>query len=170
MVAWVVNRYYKFSGFIINILLIVKHHENMDMDMDINKNNDTDNFTASTTVPIGDIIPTQYMNLRIPSITDINSFFSRIKYYYETYPVKMSIITVCRAIISLIAATLAWNCNEFNGSMMRIFVTFVAFVFAEIYIVYYAIYHSIIGVACYTGFSDLDYDNGSNSYSSDSSY
>jgi hypothetical protein len=135
----------------------LKHHENMD------------SFTASTSVPVDDITPKQYTDLRIPPITDAKSFFARIKYYYDTYPVKTMIITLCRIVISFIAAMLAWNCNEFSGSILRILITFIAFIFAEVYILYYAIYHTIAGIACYTGFSDLEYDN-TNSDTYDSSY
>lgn len=106
------------------------------------------------------------MDTRLPPIKSAGDFFARIKYYFDNYPIHAGIITACRGIVSIIAVMLAWDCNQFESVGLRILVSLLAFIFAEIYILYYAIYHTIFGVTCYTqGYSDLGYDGSSPSSS-----
>lgn len=53
-----------------------------------------------------------------------------------------------RVITTLIALFLSWTCNANYGLLMRIVVSLISAVFAELYIVYYTVYHILMGVKC----------------------
>jgi hypothetical protein len=62
---------------------------------------------------------------------------------------QMRIIFTIRIIMGIICAYLAWECNQMDGIIFRLLITIIAFLFPEIYAIYYAIYHTFMGVKCY---------------------
>jgi len=58
--------------------------------------------------------------------------------------------TLClRLILSGIAVYLSWDCNKLSSKYVRVLMAVVAFCFAEIYVLYYAIYRVFMGNKCY---------------------
>lgn len=67
--------------------------------------------------------------------------------YYLSYAVQV--------VIFLIAGYLAWTCNAKESTLMRVLYTVLAAMFSGFYLVYYAIYHGLMGNACGVGASAL---------------
>ncbi len=62
---------------------------------------------------------------------------------------KISIIMLCKIIISIVAFILALDCNRNMDITLRIFTTIIATIFSEIYVLYYSFYHIFMGAKCY---------------------
>jgi hypothetical protein len=62
---------------------------------------------------------------------------------------KISTISVCHIIVSIVAFILSWECNQTMAMPMRIITTIISTIFSEIYILYYSIYHVFMGAKCY---------------------
>tara|TARA_B100000925_G_scaffold176475_1_gene133037 strand:- start:222 stop:497 length:276 start_codon:yes stop_codon:yes gene_type:complete len=71
-------------------------------------------------------------------------------YYFRDTLHWVQFYTVCilHIILSLIAAKLAWTCAQNLGFGIRLFNTFIASVFSELYIIYYAVYRVFMGNKC----------------------
>jgi hypothetical protein len=62
--------------------------------------------------------------------------------------IKNIIKGVLELCLMIIAGYLAWDCNKSQGKVLRIVYTILSVIFSGIYIVFYLIYHKLIGVAC----------------------
>ncbi len=62
---------------------------------------------------------------------------------------KISTISACHIIISIVALILSWECNQTMAMPLRIITTIVSTIFSEIYVLYYSIYHVFMGAKCY---------------------
>jgi len=80
------------------------------------------------------------------NISDSNSLFENL---YRKYPLPVATIIVLQIVISLCAFVLAWDCNRMSNGILRLLVSIVATIFSEFYIIYYAIYHVLMGFQCY---------------------
>lgn len=67
--------------------------------------------------------------------------------------VKLLVISIIKITISLIALCLSWNCTYEENIVVRIILGLVAFLFSELYIVYYTVYRVFMGNKCYTTLS-----------------
>jgi hypothetical protein len=85
----------------------------------------------------------------LPEISTFGDIIKRIQYYYDKYPIYTAVILVAHIGICIIALMLATECNQYESVYMKIAVAIIAFLFGEIYIIYYAIYHIFAGVRCY---------------------
>lgn len=63
---------------------------------------------------------------------------------------KLLVISVIKITISMIALCLSWNCTYEENMVVRIILALVAFLFSELYIVYYTVYRVFMGNKCYT--------------------
>lgn len=63
----------------------------------------------------------------------------------EDHPKAFIILGI---LASLVAMVLAWLCNSNHNALVRIFITVIAGLCHWPYLVYYFIYHILIGVAC----------------------
>jgi len=63
--------------------------------------------------------------------------------------IKLYATGIIRIILSVIAIYLSWDCNKNSGIFMKIILAIVAFLFSEIYILYYAVYRVFMGNNCY---------------------
>jgi cytochrome b subunit of formate dehydrogenase len=63
--------------------------------------------------------------------------------YYLAYAVNV--------ILLIAAGYLAWNCNAGESTAMRILYTVLALIFSGFYLIYYLIYHVLMGRACVGG-------------------
>lgn len=63
--------------------------------------------------------------------------------------VKVYTTILLRIVLSCIAVYLSWDCNKLSNTYLRVLMAIVAFCFAEIYVLYYAIYRSFMGNKCY---------------------
>tara|TARA_B110000971_G_scaffold74459_1_gene76399 strand:- start:2328 stop:2591 length:264 start_codon:yes stop_codon:yes gene_type:complete len=63
--------------------------------------------------------------------------------------IKLYSTGIIRIILSVIAIYLSWDCNKNSGIFMKIILAIVAFLFSEIYILYYAVYRVFMGNSCY---------------------
>lgn len=61
---------------------------------------------------------------------------------------KMIALMILKVIIGCIAVYLTLNCNKDSNIFVKYFYSLIAFVFAEIYILYYALYRVIMGNQC----------------------
>lgn len=80
--------------------------------------------------------------------------FNIEKFYLSNTPkqkhwIKVYTTIVIKIVLSLISVSLAWGCNKNSGTVMQIIMAIVAFVFSEIYILYYAVYRVFMGNKCY---------------------
>jgi len=62
---------------------------------------------------------------------------------------QVTAVCVIRFILSLTAGYLVWDCNTKENLIFKIFITFFAVSFTEIYIIYYAFYRVFMGNKCY---------------------
>ena len=65
-----------------------------------------------------------------------------------TKKLKIFSLIIIKLIIGSIALYLSWNCNSNNSLFLKIFYAIFTFIFAELYIVYYAIYRLYMGNSC----------------------
>jgi hypothetical protein len=63
--------------------------------------------------------------------------------------IKVYTTIIIKIVLSLISVNLAWQCNKNSGIVMQIIISLIAFVFSEIYILYYAVYRVFMGNKCY---------------------
>lgn len=120
---------------------------------------DTKNTTTTTESAMKDVVGTKTdskekdkkteQKSRLPEITDSNTLIDRIQYYYEQYPVYTAIAFITHIAVCIIAAMLALECNQYESALIKFAVVVIAFIFGEIYIIYYALYHIVAGVKCY---------------------
>ena len=61
---------------------------------------------------------------------------------------KLYAIVTIKVVLSIIALGLTWDCNKNNNVFLKIIFAFMAIVFSEIYILYYAIYRICMGNKC----------------------
>ena len=95
--------------------------------------------------------PTIYSPINSPSInSDYSSkgFLSNIKNKNNMHWYKVFGISIMRFVLCIIVGKLAWDCNKNNSIFIRILITLMAVTFSEIYIIYYAIYHTYLGNTC----------------------
>lgn len=62
---------------------------------------------------------------------------------------QVTVICIIKILISIIAMILAWNCSAKENIVLRLIITIVSGMFAEFYILYYAIYRTYLGNKCY---------------------
>jgi uncharacterized membrane protein YhaH (DUF805 family) len=79
-----------------------------------------------------------------------DGLIDRLKYYYTTYPFFTIVVFILHIVVCIIAVMLAMECNQYESAATQVIVAIVAFLFGEIYIIYYAMYHIFIGVRCYS--------------------
>jgi len=85
---------------------------------------------------------------------NILNMFNIEKFYSTNTPEQKHWVQVYTAItikiiLSLISLSMAWDCNKISGIIMQIIMSIIAFVFSEIYILYYAVYRVFMGNKCY---------------------
>tara|TARA_Y200000002_G_C22520527_1_gene595324 strand:+ start:26 stop:268 length:243 start_codon:yes stop_codon:yes gene_type:complete len=61
---------------------------------------------------------------------------------------KLTVIIIIKLIVSLIASYLVWDCNKNKNLFIKIIFLLIAFIFSEVYILYYAIYRIFMGNKC----------------------
>jgi hypothetical protein len=61
---------------------------------------------------------------------------------------KTIIASIVHLAIGIFAGWLAWTCNSGSSTVVRVLYTLVGVVFSWIYLIYYAIYHKLMGNAC----------------------
>ena len=66
----------------------------------------------------------------------------------QTNSLSSIIIVVISVAISLTAGILSWKCNGRQNIFIRLLLFSVAFLFSEIYLVYYLIYRVVMGNKC----------------------
>ena len=86
---------------------------------------------------------------------DDSSLTSKISYLFKKYPYRMSILVIFHIIISICALILSWDCSKYSNTFLRILFTILATILSEIYIIYYAFYHIVMGFKCYTNGTPL---------------
>jgi hypothetical protein len=84
------------------------------------------------------------------SIDGDSSLKSKISYLFKKYPYRMSLLVIFHIIISVCALILSWDCSKYSNTFLRILFTILATILSEIYIIYYAFYHIVMGFKCYT--------------------
>ena len=62
--------------------------------------------------------------------------------------IQVTLACIIKIILSVIAASLVWNCNSKENILFRIILTILAVMFSEIYILYYAVYRVYMGNKC----------------------
>ena len=62
--------------------------------------------------------------------------------------IQVTSACIIKIILSVIAASLVWNCNSKENILFRIILTILAVMFSEIYILYYAVYRVYMGNKC----------------------
>jgi hypothetical protein len=90
-----------------------------------------------------------YANLSIWDIRTFDEFIKKVQYFYKKYPLYTIVVAVTHFIVCIIALMLSLECNQYESPVLKIVVAIIAFLFGEVYIVYYAIYHIVIGAKCY---------------------
>ena len=87
------------------------------------------------------------MNSIITKIEQSNSLFEN-KWKLKKFDERNALSLSQKFELSLIAAKLAWTCAQNLGFGIRLFNTFIASVFSELYIIYYAVYRVFMGNKC----------------------
>lgn len=70
----------------------------------------------------------------------------------ETYQKS---VCVFKILTGIIAFWLAWDCNRYMNVLVRLFISGLAMVFSEFYILFYAFYRTLMGNRCYVTIDDL---------------
>jgi len=86
-----------------------------------------------------DIMAVRFLNSKNENENDIEQF--KNDYEFDIY----SFITI---LVALLISYLAYRCNEGSGKANQIFFTIIAFLFSGIYLLFYLIYHILMGVPC----------------------
>ena len=66
----------------------------------------------------------------------------------DTNSIYSTIIVVINIAVSLTAGILSWKCNGSQNIFIRVLLFSIAFIFSEIYLVYYLIYRVVMGNKC----------------------
>lgn len=95
---------------------------------------DTDNLNDSVHSNIKPIMPSA-----ADAFEDNSDFTKKLKIFS---------IVILKLILGSIALYLSWNCNVNSSLVLKIFYAIFTFIFAELYIIYYAIYRLYMGNSC----------------------
>lgn len=66
-----------------------------------------------------------------------------------SYWIKLSFIIMLKIVLACIVGYLSWNCNKNMNILLRILVFFISIIFSEVYMIYYAIFRSLMGNKCF---------------------
>jgi hypothetical protein len=79
----------------------------------------------------------------------IRDYFSSWDKKSTTEKAEIVFFIMIRVVIMFIAVILSWNCNVQSGMGLRVLYGLLAFVFPEIYIIYYVLFHTLFGFKCF---------------------
>ena len=66
-----------------------------------------------------------------------------------SYWIKLSIIIMLKIVLICIVGYLSWNCNQNMNLLLRTLVFNISIIFSEVYMIYYAIYRTLMGNRCF---------------------
>lgn len=66
-----------------------------------------------------------------------------------SYWIKLSFIIMLKIVLACIVGYLSWNCNKNTNIVLRGLVFIVSIIFSEVYMIYYAIFRSLMGYRCF---------------------
>ena len=86
-----------------------------------------------------------YRNISQENIFGLPDFDSKPLSYW----IKLSFIIMLKIILACIVGYLSWNCNKNMNLLLRTLVFFISVIFSELYMIYYAIFRSLMGNRCF---------------------
>lgn len=66
-----------------------------------------------------------------------------------SYWIKLSFIIMLKITLACIVGYLSWNCNKNMNLILRTLVFIISVIFSEVYMIYYAIFRSLMGNKCF---------------------